>query len=224
MLKGLKRLLLTLVGLWVVLHLMIAGVLLVWKFVPVTNSMFMIAHRITGSTPVTQAWLAGDQLSDNLKRATLAAEDSGFTAHSGFDLESMKKAYASNESGKQVRGGSTITQQLAKNLFLTGHRSYIRKGEEALITLMIEGLWSKQRILTVYLNVVEYGDGIYGAEAAAQHYYGKSAKSLTKDQAAFLASILPNPKYYQDHPNNSRLKGKIRTIKKRMNQVALPSS
>ena len=85
-------------------------------------------------------------------------------------MESMKKAYASNESGKKVRGGSTITQQLAKNLFLTGHRSYIRKGEEALITLMIEGLWSKNRILTVYLNVVEYGDGIYGAEAAAQHY------------------------------------------------------
>jgi monofunctional biosynthetic peptidoglycan transglycosylase len=223
MLRGLKRLLLTLVGLWVVLHLMIAGVLLVWKFVPVTNSMFMISHRITGSTPVTQEWLAGDKLSDNLKRATLASEDSGFTAHHGFDLESMKKAYASNESGKKVRGGSTITQQLAKNLFLTGHRSYIRKGEEALITLMIEGLWSKQRILTVYLNVVEYGDGIYGAEAAAQHYYGKSAKSLTKDQAAFLASILPNPKYYQDHRGNGRLNGKIRTIKKRMNQVALPS-
>ena len=222
--KTLKTALLALALLVLFWHALVIVLLLVWKVVPVTNSMFMLAHRLSEPTDVLHSWAPSDQIDDSLKRAAIASEDSLFFQHNGFDIKALKKAYQDNESGKSVRGGSTITQQLAKNLFLTSHRSYIRKAEEALITSLIELLWSKERILTVYLNVAEFGDGIYGAEAAAQHYYGKSAENLSSDQAAFLASILPNPKYYQDNQNARRLKNKIRTIKKRMNQIALSSN
>ena len=128
------------------------------------------------------------------------------------------------ESGKASAGGSTITQQLAKNLFLTSHRSYIRKGEEAVITVMIESMWDKQRILTAYLNVAEFGNGIYGVEAAAQHYFDKSADNLNRDESALLVSMLTNPKYYEDHQEDRRLRNKQRIVKKRMKNAILPAS
>lgn len=121
-------------------------------------------------------------------------------------------------------GGSTITQQLAKNLFLTSHRSYIRKGEEAIITLMIETLWSKQRILSAYLNVAEFGNGIYGIEAAAQRYFDKSAADLNRDESALLIGMLTNPKYYEDNRGDRRLRNKQRIIKKRLKNAALPQA
>ena len=145
-------------------------------------------------------WLNYSQISPYLKHAVIAAEDDKFTQHYGFDIEAIKAAFDKNQAkGKAVVGGSTISQQLAKNLFLSPERSYFRKGQEAIITVMIELVWDKQRILEVYLNMVEWGDGIFGAKAAAQHYYKRSAVELSKKQAARLAVMLPNPRRYQRH-------------------------
>lgn len=145
------------------------------------------------SFKMERKWLKYDELSTNLKRAALAGEDAGFMNHWGFDFKSIQRAYEKNQRGRRVSGGSTITQQTAKNVFLWPGRSWVRKGFEAYFTVLIEVLWSKQRILEVYLNVIEMGEGIYGAEAATQAYYGKSAKSLSKGQAAMLVAVLPNP-------------------------------
>lgn len=142
---------------------------------------------------IDKKWVKFEDISDNMKRAAVAAEDQLFLKHLGFDIKAIEKAYKSNAKGKKVRGGSTISQQTAKNVFLWPGRSFIRKGFEAYFTLLIEVLWSKERILEVYLNVIEMGDGIYGAEAAAQHYYGKSCRNLSKSQAALIAACFPNP-------------------------------
>lgn len=138
-------------------------------------------------------WRDFDELSNNLKLAAVAGEDANFMKHFGFDVNSIQKAYAKNKAGKPVRGGSTISQQTAKNVFLWPGRSWIRKGFEAYFTILIEIFWSKQRILEVYLNVAEMGDGIYGAEAASRFYYHKSSAKMSKRQAALLIAILPAP-------------------------------
>ncbi|MFA6278087.1 MAG: monofunctional biosynthetic peptidoglycan transglycosylase [Pedobacter sp.] len=140
-----------------------------------------------------QKWVKFEDISDNMKRAAVSAEDQLFLQHMGFDIKAIEKAYASNAKGKKVKGGSTISQQTAKNVFLWPGRSYIRKGFEAYFTLLIELLWSKERILEVYLNVIEMGDGIYGAEAASQAYYGKSCSNLTRSEASLIAACFPNP-------------------------------
>lgn len=182
----------------------------------------MITHRLSGGD-VVQVWVDYDNIAASVKRAAIVSEDAKFTTHSGFDMEGIERAVKTNEaSGAVSMGGSTISQQLAKNLFLTSHRSYIRKGEEAIITVIMENMWSKRRILEVYLNVAEFGEGIYGIEAAAQHYYGKSAKNLSHEQSALLIGILPNPKYYQKNLNNRRLQNKKHIILKRMPSAALP--
>lgn len=203
-------------------HLLIAAMLGVWKVAPVGNSMFMVAHRLSGGE-VTQVWVDYDDIAKAVKQAAVASEDAKFATHNGFDMEGIERAIKANEAeGAVSMGGSTISQQLAKNLFLTSHRSYIRKGEEAIITVMMEQMWDKQRILEVYLNVAEFGEGIYGIEAAARHYYGKSAKNLSREQSALLISMLPNPKYYQKNLNNRRLQNKKRIIMKRMPSAVLP--
>lgn len=138
-------------------------------------------------------WRDFEVMSDNLKLASVAGEDANFLNHWGFDLNSIQKAYLRNKEGKPLRGGSTISQQVAKNVFLWPGRSYVRKAFEAYFTVLIEIFWSKDRILEVYLNCIEMGDGIYGAEAAVKNYYGKTAKSLTKRQAALLVAVFPNP-------------------------------
>ena len=138
-------------------------------------------------------WRDFDELSFNLKKAALAGEDSRFMTHYGFDLEAIEKAFKRNKQGKKIRGGSTISQQTAKNVFLWPGRSYVRKAFEAYFTVLIELFWSKERILEVYLNVIETGDGIYGMEKACQKYYGKSAEDLTKSESALLIAVLPNP-------------------------------
>lgn len=142
---------------------------------------------------IEKSWLDIEDLSNNLKRAALAGEDASFLNHWGFDFKAMGKAFEKNQKGKKIRGGSTISQQTAKNVFLWPGRSYIRKAFEAYFTILIELLWGKERILEVYLNVIEMGDGIYGAEAATQKYFGKSAHSMTKSQAALIIAVLPNP-------------------------------
>ena len=142
-------------------------------------------------------WVPYERISIHLKRAVITSEDARFSEHEGVDWEAIEKAYESNlKRGRPVKGGSTITQQLAKNLFLSPERSYLRKGQELVITYMIEALWDKRRILEVYLNVVEWGEGVFGAEAAARHYYGVSAAQLGPEQSARLAAYLPNPKRY----------------------------
>jgi monofunctional glycosyltransferase len=147
-----------------------------------------------------QQWVAYSRISGNLKRAVVAAEDARFLEHDGVDWEAMEKAYQDNRRrGRAAHGGSTISQQVAKNLFLSAHRTYLRKAQELLITWMVEASWNKRRILEVYLNVAEWGDGVFGAQAAAMHYFGVDAASLTPEQAARMAAMLPAPRLFDHH-------------------------
>jgi monofunctional biosynthetic peptidoglycan transglycosylase len=168
-------------------------------------------------------WVPYNRISSNLKRALIAAEDSKFLAHEGFDWEGIQKAYEKNlKKGKIVAGGSTISQQLAKNLFLSGSRTPWRKLEEAAITVMLEQMMSKRRILEIYMNVIEWGDGVFGAEAAARHYFHTTAANLSAPQAAKLAAMVPNPRYYDKHREARGLQRRTGIILARMNQVSAP--
>ena len=168
-------------------------------------------------------WISYSRISNNLKRAVIASEDSNFAEHEGIDWEAMQKAYEKNtKKGKVVAGGSTISQQLAKNLFLSGERSYLRKAQEIAITYMLEFLMDKERIFEIYLNVVEWGTGVFGAEAAAQHYFGISAAALSPAQAARLAVMLPRPRYYDKNRGSTYLEKRTELILRRMNAAELP--
>jgi monofunctional biosynthetic peptidoglycan transglycosylase len=168
-------------------------------------------------------WVDYERISGNLKRAIIASEDANFSGHEGIDWDALQKAYEKNSKrGKVVSGGSTITQQLAKNLFLSGERSYLRKGQEVVIAYMIEYWMDKERIFEIYLNVVEWGNGVFGAEAAARHYYGTSAARLSASQAARLAVMLPNPRYYDLHRDSSYLARRSGLILRRMGSAELP--
>jgi monofunctional biosynthetic peptidoglycan transglycosylase len=172
---------------------------------------------------IRQTWVPYNRISNNLKRAIIASEDANFSEHEGVDWDALQKAYEKNtKKRKVVSGGSTITQQLAKNLFLSGSRSYLRKGQELVITYMLEMLMTKQRIFEIYLNVVEFGTGTFGAEAASRHYYRTSAASLNAGQAARLAVMLPNPRYYDAHRDTNYLNRRTSTILARMNSAELP--
>ena len=171
---------------------------LLYRFInpPLTFLMLQRAfeRKIDGKDfKIDKSWMSIEDFSDNLKRAAIAGEDVNFLNHKGFDFKAMETAFEKNKKGRKIRGGSTISQQTAKNVFLWPGRSYIRKAFEAYFTVLIELLWGKERILEVYLNVIEMGDGIYGAEAAVQNYWGKSAVSMSKSQAALLVAVLPNP-------------------------------
>lgn len=217
-----KRIFWALMMLAVAFYIAVAGLLLVWKTQPINNSMFMVAHRLGGGD-VTQTWVEYDNIAKSAKQAAIVSEDSRFVSHHGFDMDGIEAAMKKNEStGTVAAGGSTITQQLAKNLFLTSHRSYVRKGLEASITVMIEGMWDKKRILTAYLNVAEFGNGIYGIEEAAKYYFNKPASKLNRDESALLISMLTNPKYYEKNMSNKRLRNKQRIIMRRMHQAVLP--
>jgi monofunctional biosynthetic peptidoglycan transglycosylase len=192
-----------------------------------------------------QQWVPYAALPDNLKRAVIASEDGSFLEHDGVDIEALEKAWEKNAKAQEraaqftdsssasaakpatgkaakIIGGSTITQQLAKNLFLSGERTLLRKGQELVLTLALEALLSKQRILEIYLNHVEWGDGIFGAEAAAQHYYRKPAARLSPLEAARLAVMLPRPKYFETHFNSGYLASRANTIAARMRGVEVP--
>jgi len=184
--------------------------------------------------PWAQEWVNYAQLSDNLKRAVIASEDDIFAQHDGVQWEAIEKAWAKNakaelqasknNSSKQAKivGGSTITQQLAKNLFLSGERTLLRKGQEMVITLTLETFLSKKRILEIYLNSVEWGEGVFGAEAAAQHYFRKSAARLNDWEAARLAVMLPRPRYFEQRAQSAYLASRAETIMARMGDVVLP--
>jgi monofunctional biosynthetic peptidoglycan transglycosylase len=168
-------------------------------------------------------WVDYKRISPNLKRALIAAEDAKFVDHEGFDWEGIQKAYEKNlKKGKVIAGGSTISQQLAKNLFLSTKRTPWRKAEEAMITVMLESTMSKRRIFEIYLNVIEWGNGIFGAEAAAKYYYHTSAKNLSANQAATLAAMVPNPRYYDKHRQAKGLMRKTGIIEARMNSAEIP--
>jgi monofunctional glycosyltransferase len=170
-----------------------------------------------------QKWVPYERISNHLKRAIIASEDSNFSEHEGVDWEALQKAYEKNaRKGKIVAGGSTITQQLAKNLFLSGDRSYLRKAQEFIITYMLEFLMDKERIFEIYLNVVEWGNGVFGAEAAAQHYYGMPAASLGPAQAAQLAVMLPNPRFFDRNRGSGYLAKRTNVILRRMGAAELP--
>jgi len=176
---------------------------------------------------IKHKWVSYEQISNNLKRAVVASEDSGFVDHSGVEWEAIRKAWKYNQrqaskGTDKRRGGSTITQQLAKNLFLTSERSYLRKAQELILTYMIELAMSKQRILELYLNVAQWGKDVFGAEAAARHYYRTSASRLSASQAATLAAMLPNPDYYDAHGVTAYLRSRANTVRHRMSQVEIP--
>lgn len=174
---------------------------------------------------LSYTWVPYDQISVSLKRAVVASEDANFTGHDGVEWEAIRRAWEYNrdqQASGRMRGGSTITQQLAKNLFLSGSRSYLRKGQELVLAYMIEHAMSKERILELYLNVAEWGIGVFGAEAAAHHYYGVSAAKLTPAQAARLAAMLPNPRYYDKNRNTAYLNSRTNTLLRRMRMVDIP--
>ena len=199
-----------------------------WRDHPPRETAFM-AMRLAEIRPahpgtrLAYTWVPYERISIEVKRAMIAAEDARFIEHEGFDWDGIQQAIDRNaRRGRIVAGGSTITQQLAKNLFLSSQRSYWRKSEEALITLMLEAMLDKRRILELYLNVIEFGDGIFGAEAAARHYFGVGAEALTAEQAARLAAMAPNPRYYEKHPEARGLARKIAIILARMPAAELP--
>ena len=198
-----------------------------------------------GAMKWRQQWVPYTQISDHLKRAIIASEDASFIVHEGVDMDALEKAWDKNAQAEKraaqsvsrlaerpsstaavkppkIIGGSTITQQLAKNLFLSGERTLLRKGQELLLTLMLEALLGKQRILEIYLNNVEWGEGVFGAEAAAQYYYRKPAARLSATEAARLAVMLPRPKYFETHLNSGYLASRARTSTARMGGVEIP--
>ena len=226
--RWLKRGLLLVLGLFLLWQLWLLGWVLFWGWVNPGTTRFM-EIRLTElrqkvpNAQLQQQWVPYERISPHLKRAIIAAEDAKFVDHEGFDWEGIQKAIEKNQKkGRFVAGGSTISQQLAKNLFLTPNKSYFRKAEEAIITLMLETLWSKRRIFEVYLNVIEWGNGIFGAEAAARHYYGISAAQLGPEQAARLAGMVPNPRYYDRNRGAPGLGRKAAIILGRMPAAELP--
>jgi monofunctional glycosyltransferase len=207
---------------WIFLHIC-------WwiKFNP-HSSAFMedrleIIQEKSPDAELKHRWVAYSKISNNLKRAVIASEDAKFLDHEGFDWEGIQKAYEKNlKKGKIVAGGSTISQQLAKNLFLSTKRTPWRKGQEAIITVMLENMLTKRRILEIYLNVIEWGNGVFGAEAAARHYYKTSASKLSAGQAARLAAMIPNPRFYDAHKSTRYLNRHAATIQARMSMVEVP--
>lgn len=211
---------------------------------PTSTSLMLTRDQEQGKqVPHEQIWVGLDRISPSLQRAVLAGEDTNFTTHHGFDYAAIQKAWdqAQREAEKEAkkegdndsgwfpdtssfrRGASTISQQLAKNLYLSSQRSFLRKGQEALLTIFLERELSKRRILEIYLNVIEWGDGIYGAEAASQHYFHKPAAALTVNEAAFLSAMIPNPRtVFNPQVNPRRVARRQRIILRGMPYVKLP--
>ncbi|WP_137719611.1 monofunctional biosynthetic peptidoglycan transglycosylase [Methylobacillus flagellatus] len=224
LLRGLFLLFVIVVGyqLWIFLHICW------WIDHNPGSSAFMrdrlaVMQKEDPNAKLRQQWVDYRHISVSLKRAVIASEDAKFLEHQGFDWEGIQKAYEKNlKKGRIVAGGSTISQQLAKNLFLSTQRTPWRKLEEAFITLLLEKMMSKRRILEIYLNVIEWGNGVFGAQAAARHYYGISASQLSPYQSARLAAMVPNPRYYDKRRNSPYLAKRTGTIQARMYYTPVP--
>jgi monofunctional biosynthetic peptidoglycan transglycosylase len=200
---------------------------IIFKWVPVPITPLMITRAVENKLEgkdalLTHDWVSIENISPNLQKAVIASEDGNFLKHNGFDFKAMQKAFKNNQKGKRLKGGSTISQQTAKNVFLWQGRSYLRKGLEAYFTVLIELIWGKERIMEVYLNSIEMGNGVYGAESGARHWYRKSASDLTKKEAAGIAAILPNPRKYKATNSSSyinRRKDKIVRVMQHIGKI-----
>jgi monofunctional biosynthetic peptidoglycan transglycosylase len=214
----------TLVLAVVAIQLWFLGHIVYWSQSNPSSTAFM--ERYLEKKPgarLRHTWVPYSRISEHLKRAVVAAEDAKFLDHEGFDWEAIQDALRKNERrGKLVAGASTISQQLAKNLFLSGERSWLRKGQEAAITWMLERTLSKRRILELYLNVAEWGEGVFGAEAAARHHFGVPAAALSVEQATWLAAILPSPRRYDRGRETPYIAGRMATISTRMAAAQIP--
>jgi monofunctional biosynthetic peptidoglycan transglycosylase len=198
---------------------------IVYRWVPVPFTPLMIIRNVEQwgkgeKAPFEHDWVPLDKISSNLGKAVIVSEDQKFLTHSGFDFEAIEKAFEKNKKRKRIKGGSTISQQTAKNVFLWPQRSYVRKGFEVYFTFLIEVFWGKERILEVYLNSIEMGNGVYGAEAAAQHWFRKPAAKLSKYEAASIAAILPNPRKYKATNSSGYIERKKNWIMRQMNYLA----
>jgi monofunctional biosynthetic peptidoglycan transglycosylase len=182
------------------------GLVVLYRFLPPPLTPLMVI-RLAEGEGLAKDWVAYDDISPNVFKAVIAAEDTRFCQHAGFDLKAIQAAFDRNKKGRRLLGASTISMQTAKNVFLWPGRDWLRKGLEAYFTALIELVWDKRRILEVYVNVIEFGPGLYGIEAAAQHYYKKPASALAAGEAARLASVLPNPRAWTPHrlPRNTKL-------------------
>jgi monofunctional glycosyltransferase len=213
---------------WIATQLFYFAQIAVWNYVNPQSTAFMRsdAWRLSQDRPdlsIQHTWVPYDQISRNLKRAIIASEDANFVSNNGYETDAILQAWEKNKAkGKIVAGGSTITQQLARNLFLSREKSYIRKGQELIITWMLETLMDKERIFEIYLNSVEWGNGVYGAEAAARYYFRTSAAKLSAGQSARLAVMLPRPKYFDEHRSSGYLTQRARVIARRMGAAELP--
>lgn len=197
---------------------------IIFRFVPIPYTPLMatraLENKADGDDMVcSHDWVPLEEISPNLQKAVIASEDANFLTHHGFDFDAIQKAIKNNEKGKKIKGGSTISQQTAKNVFLWQGRSYLRKGLEAYFTVLIEIFWGKERIMEVYLNSIEMGNGVYGAEAASQYWYHKKAAYLTKREAAGIAAILPNPRKFKASGSSSYIENRKSRIVKHMGYV-----
>jgi monofunctional biosynthetic peptidoglycan transglycosylase len=226
--RWVARAVLLVVAAVVIYQFWVFGNVVWWIWFNPSTSAFMedrleVLQQKNPEAVLRHQWVPYERISIHLKRALIAAEDAKFLDHDGFDWEAIQKAYEKNlKKGKVVAGGSTISQQLAKNLFLSGRRTPWRKAEEALITLMIEHVMSKRRIFEIYLNIIEWGNGVFGAQAAARYYYGTSAANLGPEQAARLAAIVPKPRFYDKVRETPLLERRTGIILERMQQVSVP--
>ena len=226
--KGLLGLALLGVALLLVLQLWFLVHVIVWREINPDSTRFMRVQlaALQAKNPkaaLAHRWVDYDRISAHLKRAVIASEDANFPDHDGVDWNAIEQALEKNaKRGRVAFGGSTITMQLAKNLFLSGERSYLRKAQELMITYMLEAIMSKRRILEIYLNVAEWGIGVFGAEAAARHHFGVSAAQLSPAQAARLAVMLPRPRYYDRHRDSAPLARRAAIVQRRMPAVDVP--
>ncbi len=212
-------------GIWIVIKwFLIASifVIILFRFIPIPFTPLMLQRCVeqwANDKPLKlkKDWVGADQLPNHLQLAVVCAEDQTFLNHMGFDVEAIEKAIKHNKRGKKVRGASTISQQTAKNVFLLPSRTWLRKGLEVYFTFLIELFWSKERILTVYLNIVEFGDGVYGAEAASQNFFNKPAEKLTASQSALLAAVLPSPLRYNAKKPGPYVRKRQQWISRQMN-------
>lgn len=201
------------------------GLTVIYRFIPVPITPLMVirvfeqAFDSEKDVRLRKDWVPMSEISKNASQAVYASEDQKFLDHNGFDIEAMEKAWENNKKGKRIKGASTITQQTVKNVFLWPSRSYIRKGLEAYFTVLVELIWPKERIMEVYLNVIEMGDGVYGIEAASQVYFNKPAAKLNRNQAAMIAAVLPNPRRWSPSKPTSYIIGRQGWILRQMNNL-----
>jgi monofunctional biosynthetic peptidoglycan transglycosylase len=201
--KGLVCWLVRAIGQLTIVLILLSGLLVLpWRWLPPPTTSFMLQNLVTQSRPYRYQWTDYDNISPNMALAAIAAEDQRFPSHRGFDLTELERAIEEYQQGEALRGASTISQQVAKNLYLWSGQSFVRKGLEAWFTVLIEALWSKQRILEVYLNIAQFSNRTFGVEVASQQFFGKPAANLTADEAALLAAVLPGPEiYFVDAPS-----------------------